>query len=137
MKNKGFSLVEIIVSTLIFIIGIFGTLAYFFYSQTNLNVERHRRTATEIAQSRIEFLKTVAYSNLNNYNENGTTINIDEIQGKRITIIEDINDPDDIDSNPDYKKITVKVVWFENKKNNEVVLQTIISPWWGEKWKKD
>ncbi len=129
MKKSGFSLVEVIVSILIFIIGIFGTLAYFFYSQTNLNIERHRRTAIELAQSRIEFLKTVAYSNLNNYNENGTIINIDEIQGKRITIIEDIDDPDDLDTNPDYKKITVKIVWFENKKNNEVVLQTIISPW--------
>jgi len=129
MKKSGFSLVEVIVSILIFIIGIFGALAYFFYSQTNLNVERHRRTAIELAQSRIEFLKTVAYSNLNNYNENGTIINIDEIQGKRITIIEDIDDPDDLDTNPDYKKITVKIVWFENKKNNEVVLQTIISPW--------
>jgi Tfp pilus assembly protein PilV len=132
MNSKGFSLVEVIVSILIFIVGIFGTLAYFFYSQTNLNVERHRRTATEMAQSRIEFLKTVSYSNLNNYNENGTNINIDEIQGKRMTIIEDIDDPDDpyaTDTKPDYKKITVKIIWFENKKINEVVLQTIISPW--------
>jgi Tfp pilus assembly protein PilV len=129
MNSKGFSLIEVIVSILIFIVGVFGTLAYFFYSQTNLNVERHRRTATEMAQSRIEFLKTVSYPNLNNYNENGTNINIDEIQGKRMTIIEDIDDPDDPDTTPDYKKITVKIIWFENKKNNEVVLQTIISPW--------
>ncbi len=128
-KNNGFSLIEIIVSVLIFTIGILGGLAYFFYSQTNLNLERHRRTAIELAQSRIEFLKTVSYSNLNNYNENGTNITIDEISGKRMTIIEDIDDPDDADTNPDYKKITVKITWYENKKNNEVVLQTIISPW--------
>ncbi|MGC8976550.1 MAG: type IV pilus modification PilV family protein [Candidatus Ratteibacteria bacterium] len=128
-KNNGFSLIEIIVSVLIFTIGILGGLAYFFYSQTNLNLERHRRTAIELAQSRIEFLKTVSYSNLNNYNENGTNITIDEISGKRMTIIEDIDDPDDVDTNPDYKKITVKITWYENKKNNEVVLQTIISPW--------
>ncbi|MGB9678062.1 MAG: type IV pilus modification PilV family protein, partial [Candidatus Ratteibacteria bacterium] len=43
-KNNGFSLIEIIVSVLIFTIGILGGLAYFFYSQTNLNLERHRRT---------------------------------------------------------------------------------------------
>ncbi|MCM8804802.1 MAG: prepilin-type N-terminal cleavage/methylation domain-containing protein [Candidatus Omnitrophica bacterium] len=128
-RNKGFSLIEVIISILIIIIGIFGTLSYFFYSQTNLNLERHRRTALQIAQSRIEFLRTVSYNNLMNYVENGTNVNIDEIQGKRVTIIEDVNDPEDPDPSIDYKRITVKVMWFENKRNNEVSLKTIIAPW--------
>ncbi|MCM8785456.1 MAG: prepilin-type N-terminal cleavage/methylation domain-containing protein [Candidatus Omnitrophica bacterium] len=128
-KNKGFSLIEIIVSILIILIGVFGTLTYFFYSQINLNLERHKRTALQIAQSRIEFLKTVNYNNLENYIENGTNVNIDEITGKRITLIENIIDTEDGDNVPDYKKITVKVIWHENKRNNEVNLQTIIAPW--------
>ncbi|MCM8771620.1 MAG: prepilin-type N-terminal cleavage/methylation domain-containing protein [Candidatus Omnitrophica bacterium] len=128
-KNSGYSLVEILVSILILTIGIFGTLYYFFYSQTNLNLERHRRTALQIAHSRIEFLRTVNYNNLMDYVENGVEVDIDEIKGRRFTIIEDINDPEDADTNPDYKKITVKVVWYENKRNNEVVLRTLIAPW--------
>ncbi|MFN4227964.1 MAG: prepilin-type N-terminal cleavage/methylation domain-containing protein [Candidatus Ratteibacteria bacterium] len=128
-KSSGFSLVETIISILIIVIAIFGTFSYFFYSQTNLNLERHRRTALQIAQARIEFLRTVNYNNLENYIENGTDVNIDEITGKRITIIENIDDPEEQDGIPDYKKITVKVIWFENKKNNEVNLQTIIAPW--------
>lgn len=128
-ENKGYSLIEVMVAALIFIIGIFGTLAYFFYSQTNLNVERHRRTALQIAHSRLEFLRTVSYNNIMNYAENGTDVNIDEIKGKRYTTIEDLDDPEDPDTAPDYKKITVKVIWFENKRNNEVVLSTIIAPW--------
>lgn len=128
-RNKGYSIVEVLVAILILIIGILGILSYFFFSQTNLNLERHRRTALQIAQSRIEYLRTVSYNNLMNYIENGTNVNIDEIVGKRITIIEDVNDPEDGDILSDYKKITVKVVWFENKRNNEVMLQTIIAPW--------
>lgn len=128
-RNKGYSIVEVLVAILILIIGILGILSYFFFSQTNLNLERHRRTALQIAQSRIEYLRTVSYNNLMDYIENGTNVNIDEIVGKRITIIEDVNDPEDGDILSDYKKITVKVVWFENKRNNEVMLQTIIAPW--------
>ncbi|MCS7180088.1 MAG: hypothetical protein NZ891_01880 [bacterium] len=129
-KNKnGYSVVEILIAILIIIIGFIGTLSYFLYSQINLNLERHRRTALQIAHSRIEFLRTISYNNLMNYIENGTVVQIDEISGRRITMIEDINDPEDTDSLPDYKKITVKVIWFENRRNNEVVLQTIIAPW--------
>lgn len=130
MNRKGFTLTEVLISSVIFIIGAIGTLTYFFYSESRINLEGHRRTALEIAQSRIEFLKTVPYNEISSYieSEPGNDVKIDEIWGKRITLIEDIADPEDISGDPDYKKISVMVRWFENKKIHEVKLITLISP---------
>ena len=130
MNSKGFTLTELLVASIIFIIGAIGTLAYFFYSQSRINLEGHRRTALEISQSRIEFLKTVPYNELTLYEEKdpGTEVEIDGIWGRRITLIEDVADPEDDNPDTDYKRISVIVRWFENKRIHEVGLVTLISP---------
>lgn len=124
MKNKGFSLVESLISIVIFLIGISGGLYYYFYSQTTVNLALNRRTAAEICHARLEFLRSIPYNLLNTYNEE-TSVSINQINGIRKTIIENIDE--DQDGKEDYKKIKVRVEWNEKNQNQAVELVTILS----------
>lgn len=126
IKNKkGLSLVESIISIVVFLIGISGGFAYYFFSQTSLALELNRRTAAEICYARMDFLKTVPYNSLDQYAEENTPVSINNINGYRKTIIENIDENND--EKNDYKEITVRVEWTENGKNQNVEIITFIS----------
>mgnify|MGYP000170857332 CR=1 FL=1 len=124
-KKVGFTLVESLVATLIFLIGVIGGFSYFFYAQTTLNIELHRRIAAEIVHSRLENLRTVSFIELPSYEEENTEVQIDKICGYRTTTIEDIDEDDD--GEIDYRKITVRIRWDENGKEQNVEMVTFIS----------
>ena len=113
------------VALVVFLVGSFAAFSYYATSRITLNLEGHRRTAAEIAQSRVEELRTVAYENLLSYQEEGTEISVDGIAGTRDTAIQDIDE--DEDTFADYSKVTVTVTWPEKSRDQEVALVTFHS----------
>ncbi|HOK56730.1 MAG TPA: type II secretion system protein [bacterium] len=127
MNKRGFTLIEGMIGILVFLIGILGGFAYFYFSKSTLELEIKRKIATEICHSRMEEIRTENYNNLLNFEENNTPVSVDKINGYRDTVIEDIDENGD--GKTDYKKITVKVKWNQNGKDQEIKVVSFLSPY--------
>jgi len=126
-KMKGFTLVEVMISIIILLIGIFGVWAYFIYSKNALELAVKKRYASQICHMRLEELRSVDYNALSGYEETNTPIKIDNLDGYRNTVIEDIDE--NKDGRTDYKKITVRVNWNQNGKEQKIEFVSFISPY--------
>jgi len=124
---KGFTLVEVMISIIILLIGIFGVWAYFIYSKNALELAVKKRYASQICHMRLEELRSVDYNALSGYEETNTPIKIDNLDGYRNTVIEDIDE--NKDGRTDYKKITVRVNWNQNGKEQKIEFVSFISPY--------
>lgn len=121
----GFSLVEIMVASIVLVVGVLGAFAYFTYSRTMLNADAHRRVALEVAASRMEEIRACDCANIASYAEEDTPAQIEGNDGWRTTLIEDIDE--DGDATTDYYRATVTVRWTENSRDREVQLVTFRS----------
>lgn len=117
MKNKGFTLVEVLVATIILIIAIIGTSAFFYANRRNLVNARLKRQATWAAVEKMEELKGLSYSSLSEGASADTVILGDTVADRTATIDEDLEE------DMDYKEITVNVNWG----TGEVELATYVS----------
>ena len=63
-KKAGFTLVEVIVATIILVISLLGGTAFFFLNRNNLSRANLQRLATWCAVYKIEQLKSMPYSDL-------------------------------------------------------------------------
>ena len=124
---KGFTLVEVMISIIILLIGIFGVWAYFIYSKNALELAVKKRYASQICHMKLEELRSVDYNALSGYEETNTPIKIDNLDGYRNTVIEDIDE--NKDGRTDYKKITVRVNWNQNGKEQKIEFVSFISPY--------
>ena len=113
---------------LVFMVGALAAFSYFSNSQITLNLEGRRRTAAEVAQSRLEELRTVSFNQLPSFQEQEHEVEVDGITGSRSTLIEDTDE--DGSGSVDYSKITVTVTWPENGCAQEVELATVRSQYW-------
>ncbi len=104
-KKTGFTLVEVIIATIILVISIIGGTAFFFLNRNNLSFANRQRLATWAAVYKIEELKNMNYSALallpspaieNNLPVSGYSFT-------RTTTITDISG--------NYKQATVKMDW--------------------------
>ncbi|MCD6221005.1 type II secretion system protein [bacterium] len=118
MNKNGFTLVEILISIVIFLIFCIGIFNFFLYGQKEMNFSTHNYIATELADQKLEEIKTMAYKDIKNSNEE---ISVDNINYTRNVEVEKLN-------NPERKKVKVEVIWTEGGKNNKIKLETIISP---------
>jgi len=124
---KGFTLVEVMISIVILLIGIFGVWAYFIYSQNALELAVKKRYASQICHMRLEELRSVDYNALSGYEETNTPIKIENLDGFRNTVVENIDENND--GRTDYKKITVRVNWNQNGKEQKIEFVSFISPY--------
>lgn len=124
-STAGVSLVEVMASCTIFITASLGAFACIVYGTSTLNVENHRRSAVEVAHSRMETLRTAVFSNLPSLAETDTAVTIDEISGTRDTVVAAIDE--NSDDTIDYYTVTVSVAWSERGATQSVELVTLFS----------
>jgi len=65
MKEKGFTLIEVMIALVIMLIGMLGVMGMQYYAVTGNTSSREMRIATSMSQDLIEQLKTTPYNNLN------------------------------------------------------------------------
>ena len=110
-KKAGFTLVEVIIATIILGISLLGGVAFFSLNRNNLVYANLQRLATWGAVYKIEQLKSVTYTDTL-LNTGSLTTEILPISGysfTRTTLIADI------DVAPYYKQATVSVSWVQGK----------------------
>ena len=123
--RRGYTLIEALVAGLVFAIGVVGAFGFFTTATILLNVENHRRTAVEMAHSRQEELRTASFGGLPSYQEDSLSVEIDGLPAARSTIVEDVDE--DGGGTVDYRRVTVRVTWRENRRDQHVQLVTLRS----------
>ena len=86
-SQKALTLIETTIAMVVFLAGVFVAFTYFSNGQILLKAAKHRRIGLEIAQSRIEELRTVAFDDLYDHEEDDTEVDIGGITGKRLSLI--------------------------------------------------
>ena len=117
--RRGVTLVEVMAASVIFLMAAMGAFAHFHYARARLSIQSHRRTAAEIAQSRMEELRTVDYRSLRSHKETDQEVLLDNITGFRST--------DAVKPFSNCYEVTVTVRWPENRSDQTVQLVTYIS----------
>jgi len=111
VKNKsGFTIVEVIIATIILVISLLGGVAFFSLNRNNLSYANRQRLATWAAIDKIEQLKSATYTDTL-LNSGPPTTEILPISGYSFTRTTKIAD---IGAGPDdYKQATVSVSWVQ------------------------
>lgn len=124
----GFTLIECVISLLLLAVVLVGGMAFYFYSDKSLTIATHRRMATELANARLEELKSGGLAGLPNPVPPPANIDIGSLVGQQAVSISDVDDPLTPGTN-DYKQVQVKIDWSEPEQtsNQEVVLDTFIA----------
>lgn len=130
MKHKnrynGYTLIEVILAIVIFVVIMTAGLSLFSYGRSDINLSGHYRQAKELAEQKLEELKKqVLYDDLANENED---ITIEGITFNRITTItEEFEDEELYELEGLLKTLEVEVLWTEKGHQQKVTLKTIIS----------
>ena len=109
MKKKGFTLVEVLVATVILLTAIIGTSAFFYFNRQNLVKARLKRQATITAVNTIEELKGMDYYSLTAGTLSDTALLANALADIKVTIGEE---PED---GIGYLPVTVEVTWDDDK----------------------
>jgi len=116
--QKGASLVEVMVATLIFAIVILGGSYPFIHGRCQIDLQKNSSVAVQLACQKLEGLKAGPYSDV----EEGSSqeqISLEDLSFTRSVVTEDLGS---------YKKVKVCVNWDQLNKDNEVSLVTLIAP---------
>lgn len=119
--QRGTSLVEVMVATVVFMTIMLGGLNYFTLPQATVAREKMRRLAVTQAQQRMETILGLDYAEITaDLNETVTSVPLAKISGSintTILTVDDVADGlglSDADSDTrDYKNITVKITWSD------------------------
>ena len=118
MDNKGYTLVEVMVSATLLAIIVLGTMQYFTLSRWQVEKGIRSQLAWANMASRMEKAIDLGYSSLqDSLPENSIPLTLNGVQGYRTTIVTSVDDSSDglfpIDVTiPDYFNVTVKFAWF-------------------------
>ncbi len=116
--QKGFTLVEIILASLLLLITLIGGVVFLSANRKNLVFASRQRLATWAAVSKMEGLKSTDYHSLQNSSENIT------LSGKPFHRTVTVENIDEDGGGTDYKKVTVGVSWS----GGNLSLVTYIAP---------
>lgn len=113
-RNCCYSLVELIIASVILLIAIIGVPTFYVTNRRNLRNARMRRLATWHAAGKMEELKSEPYGTL----EDGSdTVDMGDEEGEREWTVEPVTDHDS-------KKVSVKISWGDS---SDMELVTIVS----------
>lgn len=115
--ERGTSMVEVMISVVIFLIIMVGGLNYFLLPQSAIVRQKIRRLAISVAKKRMESLKALQFNQVTtDSNETNTSISLGSIQGFRSTTVTYVDDAadglggSDSDSDTiDYKTIDIQL----------------------------
>jgi len=117
-SEKGTSLVEVMIAIVILALAILGGFVLFSYGRGQIDVQKNRRAAVQLAAQKLEGLKAGDYDNIQ-AGEITENISLEGLSYVRNTGAEDLGL---------YKKITVSVSWEQMNKTQNVGLTTFIGP---------
>ncbi len=128
-KQNGFTLVEVLVATVVLTMAFLGTLGLLVSNINNNRLASQMTEATTLAQDRIERIKNTAFANVTaasfpaeaNIDENGAGGGI----YSRTTTITNHVPP--TGSQVRWKQATVTVTWTRDGTNHNVTLRTTLS----------
>ena len=138
LHSKGFTLVEVVVTTVIVVLAVVGLLTSFVMGRVHTSLARHRNQATNVLRAKLEELKAQGYDFLNTFDPNPLTetgvvldagqdeeSSEDDLTCTRTTQITD-------DDGDGALEITVTVNWQERvmsaQQNFSESLFTIVAP---------
>ena len=116
--KKGFTIVEVLVALLLFLIIMLTGLSFFFYGRRDINLAGHYRQAEELASQKLEEVRALPYNEVADSNEQN--IIIEEISFSRSTSVTEREDLG-------MKEVEVEVRWSEKGVSQEIELKTIIA----------
>ena len=115
-NNKGFTLIEVLVAMVILSVGLLGTAALITGIINGNKVSNRITTATTLAQDKMEYIKSVGYSNAVSETRAFMSSPYNKYE-REVTVVD--NSP-----SSGMKTVTVEVYWESNK---SVTLKTILS----------
>ena len=131
MNNKGFTLIETLISILLLAIVLAGGLSLYFNGNEMVTLSTHKKMALEIANSKMEDLKAGGYVNLPSAGAATTTSiqvgSLNALQSVTVTNMDEAG----VGGAVDYKQVDVNIDWSEGgkfKAGQQVKLSTYLSP---------
>lgn len=120
-KRWGFTLIEVLVAMGIFFGVVMASVAFFSYGRRQGSESNREDYALQLAEDRIEILKTMGYDDISDqgeqtYSRFGTTFNQRYAASELYTY-------DEV-----YKVITISVTWTSDGEQKDVKLFSVISP---------
>ena len=125
MRKKGLTLIEVIISILLFSVVLLGAMAFYFYSDSSFRFAEHKKMALELADARMEQLKAQEYDDLTIGAWDREPIIIGQLP---------CESPDglyiDVSDVGGYKLVRVQVVWTDPSRagTQNITLDTYIAP---------
>jgi type IV pilus assembly protein PilV len=111
-KQRGFSLMEVLIAVVFLAIGVLAIAGLQVTSVRGNYFSNNLMQATYVAQDRLEFLKNLPFNSAqlgaNNYNEGNTTVS-GVVFNRSYTVVDNVNG---------YKRITYVVTWNDGVGHN-------------------
>jgi len=117
-SKKGFTLIEVLIGITVFLVFCIGIFYFFFYGQKEIDFTTHSYQAEELANQKLEEIKTMPYRDIENSQE---ILTIDGIRYRRKVVV---NERGDIRM----KEVKVEVSWTEGGERYKIELNTIVAP---------
>lgn len=118
MHKKGLTLIEILVSIVIFSVVLLGAMAFYFYSDSSFRFAEHKKMALELADARMEKERARVYSAISSDSE---SVTIGQLTGLLNVYVTDQGS---------YKLVRIEVAWSDPSRTGtqNIALETYIAP---------
>jgi prepilin-type N-terminal cleavage/methylation domain-containing protein len=128
LDERGFSLVEVIVASIVAVIAVMGLAHSFGMGRALIDRHESARDALALVQQRLEFLANVSSGNpdldFGTKGPNVIQIN-DAVTGNETWTVQPVDDPVNGAGN-DYKRITVTISWMTAGITDQIQLSRIV-----------
>ena len=125
-RLRGSSFIEVMVAIVVFMTGSLGVLAFLGHGHVGILREGQSRIAAQVAHSRLETLRAVHYSQLDQHAEQAAAVALGRLTGVRATTVTPMDANGD--GSTDYKHVRVTVSWLVGEALQEVSLVTLFAP---------
>jgi Tfp pilus assembly protein PilV len=121
--QRGFTVVEALISLSILLISITGTLSLFTIGFKNLAMPQNMTAATNIARAKVEEIKDTSFELITTYFPEGTYPIESTLIPEGATL--SISYPDGVEANP--LALSVTVSWEEDEQQRTIQLVTLVT----------